>query len=189
MPITRSSKAQLATNAPVAEDMSVKVVIGPATVLLGAVQAGAFKMGDIAGTRSSKAQLATNAPVVIGPATVLLGAVQAGAFKMGDIAGTRTRNLKRLSLSMCLTEQADIVCSLFNAKFPKFRETQSHGGCGYYTYEYFYGFNLDHLIEVKIHNFRNLALRLEIVKLIMAKSPVLKKKQVELTYYIYAVSF
>nr|GEV52812.1 reverse transcriptase domain-containing protein [Tanacetum cinerariifolium] len=29
-----------------------KVVFGPATVLLGAVQAGAFKMGDIAGTRS-----------------------------------------------------------------------------------------------------------------------------------------
>nr|GEW73378.1 hypothetical protein [Tanacetum cinerariifolium] len=47
----RRSKAQLATNAPVAEDMNVKVVIGPAKVLLGAVQAGAFKMGDITGTR------------------------------------------------------------------------------------------------------------------------------------------
>ena len=42
----------------------------------------------------------------------------------------------------------------------------------------FSGFNFDHLKEVKIRNFRNVALELEFVKLIMAKSPVLKKMQI-----------
>ena len=42
----------------------------------------------------------------------------------------------------------------------------------------FSGFNLDHLKEVKIRNFQNVALGLEFVKLIMAKSPVLKKMQI-----------
>ncbi|CAH1416817.1 unnamed protein product [Lactuca virosa] len=43
------------------------------------------------------------------------------------------------------------------------------------------GLNLDHLKELEITNFRNHALEMEFLKLIMAKSPVLKIARIELS--------
>lgn len=42
------------------------------------------------------------------------------------------------------------------------------------------GFNLDHLKEFEIISFGNLAYEMEFVKLVLAKSPMLKKARVEL---------
>lgn len=41
-------------------------------------------------------------------------------------------------------------------------------------------FKLDHLEELKMSNFSNFAIEMEFVKLVMAKSPVLKKVRIEL---------
>ncbi|KAJ0445100.1 putative F-box domain, FBD domain, leucine-rich repeat domain superfamily [Helianthus annuus] len=101
-------------------------------------------------------------------------------------------HLKNLALDVCLMEQNEISSALCiirsspelknmiflmydNEKLPV-QQTATN----FLDLEGYPDLKFDHLEMLKIENFSNLPLEIEFVKLIMAKSPVLKKVQIEL---------
>ncbi|KAJ0683278.1 putative FBD domain-containing protein [Helianthus annuus] len=101
-------------------------------------------------------------------------------------------HLKNLFLEVCMTEQNEISSALCII-----RSSPVLGGIFFLMYdneklpvqqtvtnfldlEGYPDLKLDHLETLEIGNFSNLSLEIEFVKLIMAKSPVLKKVRIEL---------
>nr|KAJ0210367.1 hypothetical protein LSAT_V11C400165070 [Lactuca sativa] len=79
-------------------------------------------------------------------------------------------NLEKIKVEMCQDHDCQCIRQTFN-NLPDIQEDYS-------------GINLDHLKELDITNFHNHGVEMEFVKLIMGKSPVLKKARIELHYRV-----
>lgn len=79
-------------------------------------------------------------------------------------------NLEKIKVEMCWDHDEHCLQHTFN-NLPDIQEDYS-------------GLNLDHLKELEITNFHNHGVEMEFVKLIMGKSPVLKKARIELHYRV-----
>ncbi|KAL4586525.1 hypothetical protein LXL04_011161 [Taraxacum kok-saghyz] len=96
--------------------------------------------------------------------------------------------LKIIALDVCFYNQDDISSTLFvinsspNLEKIKIKMNRliGHTLTTLLDPQDYSGLNLDHLKEMEIINFHNHALEMEFVKLIMSKSPMLKKAQIEL---------
>ncbi|GJV99317.1 F-box/FBD/LRR-repeat protein [Tanacetum coccineum] len=102
---------------------------------------------------------------------------------------TSFANLEYLLLILCLTDQDEISSALClirnspNLKKLTLKFEKSDGpqiSMNYLDFHDYSAFNFDYLENLAMINFSNLDLELEFVKLIMAKSPVLEKVQIEL---------
>ncbi|KAI3763939.1 hypothetical protein L2E82_13937 [Cichorium intybus] len=99
-------------------------------------------------------------------------------------------HLRILVLAMCFQSQdglSSILCVINSSPnlekikmtmFPHVGETITT----FHDLQDYSGLNLDHLKELEITSFHNYASEMEFVKLIMAKSPVLKKARIELNF-------
>ncbi|CAH1416828.1 unnamed protein product [Lactuca virosa] len=103
-------------------------------------------------------------------------------------------HLRILDLSVCFLEISFVLCVISSS--PNFEKItveicwDHDRWCLQQAFDnlpdiqQYSGLNLDHLKELEITNFHNHALELEFVKLIMAKSHVLKKERIELHYRV-----
>ncbi|KAL4586530.1 hypothetical protein LXL04_011166 [Taraxacum kok-saghyz] len=100
-------------------------------------------------------------------------------------------HLRTLVLKVCFYELSTVLCMI--SSFPNLEKIMivcldRCGWCYDHTFKTMldpqdYSFlKLDHLKEMEIIGFQNYDIEVEFVKLIMAKSPVLKKAQIELNF-------
>ncbi|CAH1416822.1 unnamed protein product [Lactuca virosa] len=102
-------------------------------------------------------------------------------------------HLRILFLDVCFLKQDElsyalgVINSAPNLEKIKIESCWNHKLCGQQTckdlldlQDYYLGMKLDHLEELEINSFHNYAPEMEFVKLVMAKSPMLKKARIKL---------